>query len=60
MNLSVVFWFLMVSWLVLGATPHVKQIKDAEKPWSAMAFGLVAWAAVCILGWRVFGPIITG
>ena len=60
MNLSIVFWFLMLSWLILGAKPHMTQMKEAEKPWNAIVFGLTVWGAVCVLGWKVFGPIITG
>jgi len=65
MDLSIVFWLLMATWLVIGAVPHIKQIRQPNKPWGAMLFGVVVWLAVAILGWSVFGfvyfgPVILG
>ncbi len=53
MNISLLYWVLMVLWLVFGPWPY----------WGANAihplgFALLSFILFILLGWKVFGPAL--
>jgi len=58
MPLSVLFWLLMILWLILGvAWPAWKCPPEARV---GHVGGVLLFAVIACLGWRVFGEAIQG
>ena len=59
LSISLLFWILMILWLVFGfiATPFTT---GQPFPWKPIGGHLLIWILLALLGWRVFGPAISG
>ena len=51
-NISLLFWILMILWLVLGVW------RDWPSGFKVIGGNILIFVLLGILGWRVFGPAI--
>ncbi len=55
MQISLLFWILMLLWLVFGVVPTWPA--EGGK-YYGFAGGLLLFALIAILGWKTFGPAL--
>lgn len=56
MQLSVLFWVLMIFWLLFGFWSY--RVAGQPYPWDRGGGHLLEWVLFAILGYQVFGPAI--
>lgn len=57
MNLGLLFWLVMAITLLYGVWLSYPRLPE-ERPRAGAA--LLWWVLLAILGWKVFGPALTG
>lgn len=58
MQLSLLFWILMLLWLVLGVAPNWPSGNQAS--WRPFGGSLLLFVLIAMLGWKTFGPAVHG
>ena len=57
MPLGLIFWIIMLLWLVLGVLANRNILTGPYIGWSN---SILLFVLLLLLGWKVFGPAISG